>query len=115
MASERGNGEHLKIHRPAIRRHKDVHWQQTQKSGKSTTAAGVLLKNRETKAFSHTSLRFFWCKTLRNSWRNMVLANSYYYTPKLEIKPQPGIVATSTFSDYYTPKLEIKPQPSPYS
>ena len=34
----------------------------------------------------------------------------YYYTPFLEIKPQPNASVGFGSSDYYTPFLEIKPQ-----
>ena len=40
----------------------------------------------------------------------MVLANSYYYTTKLEIKPQPSPANVLDGENYYTTKLEIKPQ-----
>ena len=35
---------------------------------------------------------------------------SHYFTPKLEIKPQQGCQAWAGPPHYFTPKLEIKPQ-----
>ena len=40
----------------------------------------------------------------------MVLLNSYYLTPRLEIKPQPEAAAQPAVLNYLTPRLEIKPQ-----
>ena len=41
----------------------------------------------------------------------MVLHNSYYFTSKLEIKPQLELNFGPGVPDYFTSKLEIKPQP----
>ena len=40
----------------------------------------------------------------------MVLQNSYYFTSKIEIKPQLALVIFATMEDYFTSKIEIKPQ-----
>ena len=38
------------------------------------------------------------------------MEDSYYFTPKLEIKPQQSDGIIKRRSNYFTPKLEIKPQ-----
>ena len=40
----------------------------------------------------------------------MVLQNSYYFTSKIEIKPQPLGKTKALFLNYFTSKIEIKPQ-----
>lgn len=40
----------------------------------------------------------------------MVLDNSYYFTSKIEIKPQLDFTVPETADDYFTSKIEIKPQ-----
>ena len=41
----------------------------------------------------------------------MVLDNSYYFTSKIEIKPQRLGYKGVDYTDYFTSKIEIKPQP----
>ena len=46
-----------------------------------------------------------------NYKHSMKILCLYYFTPKLEIKPQLKAFTTLKLVDYFTPKLEIKPQP----
>lgn len=70
---------------------------------------GSVKKQRKIQKKDNFSL-FFYTANQSKSLHNMVLYNSYYFTSKIEIKPQRFVITCLTVTDYFTSKIEIKPQ-----
>ena len=127
MASEGRNRKHFEVHRQTVRWNFDIYRCKSTKERKRTATASIVLtyvpvKTHRQKEWTAsvkkqrklpekvTFLYFFYAANQSKSLYNMVLQNSYYFTSKIEIKPQPWNSREKATKNYFTSKIEIKPQ-----
>ena len=127
MASEGRNCKHFEIHRQTVRWNFDIYRCKSTKERKRTATASIVLTSVPVKTHRQkewtasvkkqrklpekvTFLYFFYTANQSKSLYNMVLQNSYYFTSKIEIKPQLDIKCNTLVRYYFTSKIEIKPQ-----
>ena len=127
MASEGRNCKHFEIHRQTVRWNFDIYRCKSTKERKRTATASIVLTSVPVKTHRQkewtasvkkqrklpekvTFLYFFYTANQSKSLYNMVLQNSYYFTSKIEIKPQRILMVLLMSVYYFTSKIEIKPQ-----
>ena len=127
MASEGRNCKHFEIYRQTVRRNLDIYRWNPQKERKNTATTPIVLtsalekvqkqknrlrrkKNKEKHKKNADFYHFFYTASQPKSLHNMVLDNSYYFTSKIEIKPQLWMSRYVLRMNYFTSKIEIKPQ-----